>query len=223
MFAQRAVSVLARRTPVSRAALTARTFSSSITRYNTDKWAVKPDEPQGKIARLKDLKTPDDLYGPGVKPGEIPTDLDQATGVDRYELLHQMEGLDAWDMTPLESSRKGILLISLHYTSVYEEERGKRKLIRTDDSGTIENPIKVKSGGPEQYVGCSGSPAGSHEPLWIVLSKDRPIARCMECGSVYEMEYIGPEESHDEQHHEFATHKDPETFVDYVKPEYWHR
>ncbi|KAI5293461.1 hypothetical protein KEM52_005518, partial [Ascosphaera acerosa] len=73
---------------------------------NADKWAVKPDQPQGKIARLQDLKSPNELFGPGVKPGEIATDLDQATGVDRFELLHQMEGVEAWDMSPLDSSRK---------------------------------------------------------------------------------------------------------------------
>ncbi|KZZ88610.1 cytochrome c oxidase polypeptide IV [Ascosphaera apis ARSEF 7405] len=188
MFTQRAVSVLARRTPVSRAAFAARTFSSSVTRY---------------------IKSPDELFGPGAKKGEIASDLDQATGLDRYELLHQMEGIDAFDTTPLDSSRKG----------------------------TVEDPIRVKSGGPEQFVGCSGSPAGSHDPIWVVLTKDRPISRCMECGSVYEMEYIGPEESHDDHHHgniadnvaitiadpSFVAHKDPETFVDYVKPEYWHR
>ncbi|KAI5306764.1 Cytochrome c oxidase subunit 4 [Ascosphaera pollenicola] len=195
MFAQRAVSVLARRIPVSRAAFAARTFSSSVTRYNAGKYEVKPDQPQGKIARLQDIKSPQDLYGPGAKEGEIATDLDQATGLDRYELLAQMEGVDAFHMEPLDASRKG----------------------------TVENPIRVKSGGPEQFVGCSGSPAGSHDPIWVVLTKDRPISRCLECGSVYDMEYIGPEESHDDHHDHAWAHKDPETFVDYVKPEYWHR
>lgn len=104
-------------------------------------------------------------------------------------------------------------------------KRSTNELVSLSRIGTVEDPIRVKSGGPEQFVGCSGSPAGSHDPIWVVVSlslptrsqtkffywhfdssslqltKDRPISRCMECGSVYEMEYIGPEESHDDHHH----------------------
>ena len=49
----------------------------------------------------------DDLYGPGGKPGEVPTDLDQAVGLERLELLGKMEGVDVFDMRPLDSSRTG--------------------------------------------------------------------------------------------------------------------
>lgn len=57
----------------------------------------------------------------------------------------------------------------------------------------------VKSGGTEQYLGCTGSPADSHFVRWLTVSHDRPIERCSECGSVYKMEFIGQV---DEHHHE---------------------
>lgn len=54
------------------------------------------------------------------------------------------------------------------------------------------------------------------------LSRERPIERCPECGSVYKMEYIGPEDDHSHHHHppEF---EEPKTFADYIKPEYRYR
>jgi len=55
------------------------------------------------------------------------------------------------------------------------------------------------------------------------MSKDRPIERCPECGSVYKMDYVGPEEDphahgHDAHHHH--GYEEPKTFADFVKPEY---
>jgi cytochrome c oxidase subunit 5b len=35
------------------------------------------------------IKGEDDLFAPGAKPGTIPTDLDQATGLERLELIEQ--------------------------------------------------------------------------------------------------------------------------------------
>ena len=37
-------------------------------------------------------------------------------------------------------------------------------------AGTLEDPIVVNSAGSEQYVGCTGSPADSHNVLWITVS-----------------------------------------------------
>ena len=35
------------------------------------------------------------------------------------------------------------------------------------------------------------------------MTKERPIERCKECGSVYKMNYIGPpDDEHDHHHHE---------------------
>lgn len=55
-----------------------------------------------------EVKTEDDLLGPGAKPGDIPTDLEQSTGLERLEILGKMEGVDVFDMRPLDASRKGM-------------------------------------------------------------------------------------------------------------------
>lgn len=38
----------------------------------------------------------------------MPTDLEQATGLERLEILGKMQGVDIFDMSPLDSSRKGM-------------------------------------------------------------------------------------------------------------------
>lgn len=52
---------------------------------------------------------PPSLYGEGGKPGEIPSDEQQATGLERFQLLGEMQGIDAFDLEPLDSSRVGTL------------------------------------------------------------------------------------------------------------------
>lgn len=54
------------------------------------------------------------------------------------------------------------------------------------------------------------------------VTKDRPIERCPECGSVYKMNYIGPEDDH-HGHHHGPEIEEPKTFADFVKPEYRYR
>jgi cytochrome c oxidase subunit 5b len=54
-----------------------------------------------------EIKTEEDLIGPGAQPGTVPTDMEQATGLERLELLGKMEGVDIFDMRPLDASRKG--------------------------------------------------------------------------------------------------------------------
>ena len=54
-----------------------------------------------------EIKTEADLLPPGAKPGTVPTDLEQATGLERLEILGKMQGVDIFDMKPLDSSRKG--------------------------------------------------------------------------------------------------------------------
>ena len=49
----------------------------------------------------------DDLLPPGAEPGTVPTDLDQSTGLERFEILGKMQGIDVFDMKPLDASRKG--------------------------------------------------------------------------------------------------------------------
>lgn len=57
------------------------------------------------------------------------------------------------------------------------------------------------------------------------MSRDRPVERCPECGGVYKMEYVGPQEdphAHDHGAHGDAHHnyEEPKNFADFVRPEY---
>ncbi|KAJ7285026.1 cytochrome c oxidase subunit VB-domain-containing protein [Mycena rebaudengoi] len=113
---------------------------------------------------------PPSIFGPGGKAGEVPTDFEQATGLERFEMLGEMEGIDVFDETPLDASRVG----------------------------TKKDPIMVLSYSTERIIGCTGSPADSHDIIWIGLTKERQRF-CTECGSVYAMNYQGAE--HDAHHH----------------------
>jgi cytochrome c oxidase subunit 5b len=53
------------------------------------------------------------------------------------------------------------------------------------------------------------------------MSRERPMERCPECGSVYKMEYIGPQDDGHGHHDHHHGPEEPKTFADYVKPEYW--
>ena len=54
-----------------------------------------------------EVKTEDDLIPQGAQSGTIATDLEQAIGLERLEILGKMEGIDIFDMRPLDSSRTG--------------------------------------------------------------------------------------------------------------------
>jgi hypothetical protein len=66
--------------------------------------------------RRIEIKTEDDLLPPGAKPGTIPTDIEQATGLERLELIGKMQGIDIFDMRPLDASRKGMFTRESLYT-----------------------------------------------------------------------------------------------------------
>ncbi|KAL2272027.1 hypothetical protein VTJ83DRAFT_1398 [Remersonia thermophila] len=183
MFLQRTAVAVARRAAVAPALR--RGIATTVVRRN-----AVPDQP--KIKTLKDIKTEEDLVGPGARPGTVPTDIEQATGLERLEILGKMEGVDVFDMRPLDASRLG----------------------------TLDNPVLVRSAGEEQYAGCTGVPADSHNVIWLRMDRQRPVERCPECGSVYKMEYVGPQDDgHGHDHHHGW--EEPKTFADYVKPEYW--
>lgn len=59
-----------------------------------------------------EIKTEEDLLPPGAEPGTVPTDLDQSTGLERFEILGKMQGVDVFDMKPLDASRKGTGIVS---------------------------------------------------------------------------------------------------------------
>jgi cytochrome c oxidase subunit 5b len=92
------------------------------------------------------------------------------------------------------------------------------------DAGTMKEPITVNAAGNEQYVGCTGYPADSHGVLWITLTREEPKSRCMECGSVYEMHYVGPADDPHSDHHHHAEnpYPKPKDMADFLKPEYMH-
>ncbi|KAK1751438.1 putative cytochrome c oxidase [Echria macrotheca] len=184
MFLQRSAVAIARRAAVAPALR--RSLATTAIRRD----AVS-DPASKKIKTFHEIKTVDDLIGPGAAPGTVPTDLEQSTGLERLEILGKMEGVDIFDMRPLDASRKG----------------------------TVENPVLVRSAGEEQYAGCTGVPADSHTVIWLGLSKERPVERCPECGSVYKMEYVGPADDHHGHHHHGP--EEPKSFANYVKPEYW--
>ena len=92
-----------------------------------------------RLTKNAEVKGEEDLFGPGAAPGTVPTDLEQATGLERLEILGKMEGVDIFDMKPLDASRLG----------------------------TMEDPIMVRSAGEEQFAGCTGFPADSHTTLWV--------------------------------------------------------
>ncbi|KAF9003974.1 cytochrome c oxidase polypeptide IV [Cyathus striatus] len=113
---------------------------------------------------------PPQLYGSGGKAGEVPTDVEQATGLERLQLLGELEGVSVFDESALDASRVG----------------------------TKADPIRVLSYDVERIVGCTGFPADSHDVHWFLLKKDKQ-ARCMECGSVYALDFHGDE--HADHHH----------------------
>lgn len=41
----------------------------------------------------------------------MPTDANQSTGLERFEILGKMQGIDVFDMRPLDSSRVGGLYL----------------------------------------------------------------------------------------------------------------
>ena len=59
------------------------------------------------MASCVDIKGEDDLFGPGAEPGTVPTDLEQSTGLERLELLGDLQGIKVFDDSPLDSSRIG--------------------------------------------------------------------------------------------------------------------
>ena len=66
-----------------------------------------------------EVKTEEDLLPPGAEPGTVPTDLDQSTGLERFEILGKMQGVDVFDMKPLDASRKGTDLASTTVKAFY--------------------------------------------------------------------------------------------------------
>ncbi|KAG8699278.1 Cytochrome c oxidase subunit 4 [Ceratobasidium sp. 395] len=114
---------------------------------------------------------PPSLLGEGAKPGEVPTDENQSTGLERLEILGKLEGIDVFDMNPLEMTRMG----------------------------TLSDPIKIYSLASERHVGCTGYPADSHDTIWLTVNQKLKNHRCPECGCVYTLDFHGDPHAH--EHH----------------------
>ncbi|KAI7610028.1 Cytochrome c oxidase subunit 4, partial [Hortaea werneckii] len=135
MFLRRAAPALTKRTATAAfrpATVARRGFAGSVRRFdNPSEGNPKPGEQDKLLTPLSEIKDEHDLLPPGGAPGTVPTDLEQATGLERLEILGKMQGVDVFDMRPLDASRVG----------------------------TLDDPIVVRSFGDEQYVGCTGCPA----------------------------------------------------------------
>lgn len=124
---------------------------------------AKSSTPTKTAATLAEVTGPDgSLIGPGAQPGTIPSDLDQATGLERFELLGKMEGVDVFDMEK----------------PIFEGQ------------GTMKDPYLVPTYVGYRYVGCRGKGSEDHHPYWMKVEEGNP-GRCWQCGTVYAAKYLG--------------------------------
>jgi cytochrome c oxidase subunit 5b len=149
-------------------ALRSRLIARQATRSFTTTRALLQAPKTTTAKDLADVHGTESLIGQGAKEGTFPTDLEQATGLERLELLAKLEGVEFFDTKPLDSSR----------------------------TGTLADPILVESYDDYRYIGCTGAPADSHHILWLKPTVDQ-VARCWECGSVYKLKPVGvPQDDH---------------------------
>ena len=112
---------------------------------------------------LAEVTGPDgSLIGPGAKKGTIPTDLDQATGLERLEMLGKREGVDVFDLeNPI-----------------------------TEGTGTPQDPYLVPTYIGYRYVGCRGKDGEDHKPYWMKVEHGKN-GRCWQCGNTFKAKYLG--------------------------------
>jgi hypothetical protein len=87
-----------------------------------------------------------------------------------------MQGIDIFDMKPLDASRVGKHLTNeaglkdlfchhpLDMARILNYNSNSRSI-----TGTFEDPIVVRSAGEELQCGCTGCPADSHVVRWAVV------------------------------------------------------
>jgi len=128
-------------------------------------------QPQSSTVRAFSVLGPrfgelsNNFFGPGAKPGTVADDIDQATGIERAELLSKLEGKELFDLSPLKVTAMG----------------------------TKKDPVMVKSVDPVRYVGCTGFPIDTHDTIWLGVDKHHEFDRCPECGQVFKLDFIGSE------------------------------
>ncbi|KAF0269551.1 hypothetical protein FOG50_00942 [Hanseniaspora uvarum] len=106
---------------------------------------------------IYDIKSSEDLFGPGPKDNTVPTEYEQATGPARFELLGKMAGIDIFDYGSSTPNR----------------------------IGTPQDPIPVLSQDPYSYVGCGGIQDKNIHELIYLRPTTEEVARCPECGQCY--------------------------------------
>ena len=126
-------------------------------------------------ARRSEHPTPE-IYGEGAKAGQIPTDVNQSTGLERLQVLGALEGVEVFDLKPLDASRLGTLVEPVKVFSMVRRPPVEAYMPHQSPNWSL--PLKE----PERVIGCTGVPAESHELLWMTLTKEKN-RRCPECGS----------------------------------------
>ncbi|KAI9021937.1 subunit IV of cytochrome c oxidase [Hyaloraphidium curvatum] len=118
----------------------------------------------GHVEDVHGLSEPvyDSVPGFG-EPGKIPTNYEIAVGMERFEMLQKLDGKVTFD----------------HLVPIVAERKPTRK-----------DPLVVRGVDHEAYIGCSGFPAESHEPVWLTLKDNGYVYRCPACGSAYKYEDI---------------------------------
>lgn len=140
-----------------------RALSNSRILLQTKVQENKINEKHITAETIHDVTGPDSsLIGPGATPGTIPTDMDQATGLERYEILGKREGIDVFDM---------------------------EKPIK-EGAGTMADPFMVPTYIGYRYVGCRGKGGEDHKVYWMKVEEGEN-ARCWHCGTVYAAKYLG--------------------------------
>ena len=118
---------------------------------------------------------PPTLLGPGSKSGAVPTDFEQATGMERLQLLGQMEGIDIFNTGPLIMTKMGTLKEPIMVPSYVSWILSSYSLHFSTNGGRFQSE--------ERIVGCSGWPVDSHDLIWITTNNHKEHHRCPECGN----------------------------------------
>lgn len=101
------------------------------------------------------------IVGTGGEAGKVPTDFEQATGLERLELLASYRG-----------------------EKIFLDQE-----LVINEKGTMKKPVMVDSLFEDRIVGCSGFPKGDHELIWMEVHKDK-VGRCLECGQVFKLNIV---------------------------------
>ena len=123
-----------------------------------------------------EVKTTEDLLPPGAEPGTMPTDENQSTGLERLEILGKMQGVDVFDMRPLDASRKGtssdfsVLVFRVDRTKAYTKRATKEnhemgQISRRDLSAAVTTtPADIRQNPFHKYLCASSQQAHSTTP-----------------------------------------------------------